>query len=295
MKKHSITFLAFFMVQVVFAQTEWAPVGAKWWVQLESGWTSLKFIVNYECTGSFDTLGHTYKIVHKKSFDGTENDLLFFQEGDKVYSSNAALQAVTLLFDYSKLAGEQFIMFQGQDTLTFYVDSVYVKNFSGDDINVQYGRTTNSGVELAEAYCEVYEGIGTNTGLWPEVPTDIISEMWYELVCYQKPDGRLYNMNPWLNVDCQALATPVNQAEAENTTLHISPNPASNEVLVEFQLPTRKAGSILVLDMLGKTIQQYNLPPAATRLKIDTLTSGIYFIVLKSEEQVFAIKKLIRM
>lgn len=294
MKKLFTIIAMLYFSQVVLGQVEWAPIGAKWWVSIQTDFPFTGFIDNYECTGILDTLGHHCKVVHYTSFDGVQQDLLFYQSGESVYAYDEYYQEFVMLYDYSKQAGESYDIIFGQDTSTFLVDSVTYGFFSGESVKVQHGRFTNPNAPFSEPYNRIYEGIGTYNGLWPSLPSELTVEIWYYLACYQKPDGTILSMNPVLNVDCQALSTPVSVAYLEDKGLHISPNPSTDEVLLEFQLPSGKGGRVLVMDELGRFVKEINLEMNIQSLHLNHLEAGFYFVILQSEEKVVAIQKLIR-
>ncbi|MBI5916260.1 MAG: T9SS type A sorting domain-containing protein [Bacteroidetes bacterium] len=287
----SIVFLL--ISNLAIGQTEWAPVGAKWWVLVESGWSEQKFINKYECTGTLDTLGHTCKVIHEILFDGLEKDYYSYQIGNKVFNYSELGEEFVLNFDYSIQAGEHYEIVAGQDTSIFYVDSVIFETFEGDDFKVQYGRLVIPSIQ-SESFNKIYEGVGTYTGPWELYDGASIAEVWYTLVCYQTPDGILYDMNPGLDVDCQELSTPVDFIPENKAGFSISPNPTSDPTILDYALPPGTSAEILVLDSYGRTIRQHSLHSPSGSLVLDDLLPGLYFIMLKSNGQVLHTEKLIR-
>lgn len=138
---------------------------------------------------------------------------------------NDTSELFMLIFDYAKQAGEQYDIVAGPETYNFLVDSVTTTTLSGDDIQVQHGRIPHPqdpNEPSLQARNKVYEGIGTEIGLWPEFPTLATFEVWYYLVCALKPDGKLYSLNPLLDVDCPALATSTHTVLSEEPSVYVS-------------------------------------------------------------------------
>ncbi|MBI1225218.1 MAG: T9SS type A sorting domain-containing protein [Bacteroidetes bacterium] len=293
MKNFGLVLLALFMAQTVGAQTEWAPVGAKWWELVQSDWAPTGFINYYECTGVLDTLGHNCKVIHKIGFDGIENDFYSYQMGSKVFIYSGIAEDFVPNFDYSLQVGEHLLLKAGLDSTFFYVDSIQVKVFENDQYNVQHGRLFITS-EQSETHCEVYEGIGTIYGPWQLNGFSPVAETWYSLACYQTPDGKLYSINDNLDVDCQALATPVIDLGIENSVIQPYPNPASTEFTIASSKLTAEPNNLFLFDATGKFVKLFKLADGqeVQTFPLENMPNGLYFWMLKDEQELIGSGKL---
>lgn len=67
--------------------------------------------------------------------------------------------------------------------------------------------------------------------------------------------------------------------------MKIYPNPADDEILIDYDLPSGENGMIVISDMYGKKVREFSfLDKASESLKVDVsaLVSGIYFVTLKT-------------
>ncbi|MDD3876255.1 MAG: peptide-N-glycosidase F-related protein [Bacteroidales bacterium] len=77
--------------------------------------------------------------------------------------------------------------------------------------------------------------------------------------------------------------------------LKIYPNPASNMVFIDFDLPARESGSIEVYDVLGHLVHSFLFTEKIAEnliLDVESFTSGVYIIILKTNNYSVS-KKLI--
>jgi Secretion system C-terminal sorting domain len=299
MKKLLTAMICFAALECSYGQNEFAPVGMKWWVLVQIGFDLQEFYDTYECTRTVDTLGHSCKVVHEVPFSGNERDLLFYQEGDKVFMYDDVNEQFMLIFDYAKLAGEQYDIVAGPETYTFMVDSVTTTTLAGDDIQVQHGRIPHPqdpNEPFLQAGNKVYEGIGTDIGLWPELPTLVTPEIWYYLVCALKPDGKLYNINSFLDVDCQALATSTNNPQSTSPAFSVYPNPAvDNKTLFISNVSFGHASAWSLHDQIGREVKRAVFPAGQQEieLNISDLPNGLYFWQLQSNGMMLGSGKLV--
>ncbi len=77
---------------------------------------------------------------------------------------------------------------------------------------------------------------------------------------------------------------------------NVYPNPVANFAFFNYTLNTKKKGAKIVIhDVLGSVIAEYDLPPYDSKIKISTneLNSGIYFYTLKVDNDNLITKKLV--
>jgi hypothetical protein len=89
----------------------------------------------------------------------------------------------------------------------------------------------------------------------------------------------------------------INEIDFAVSDMQLYPNPASGDVAITYTLSKRSDVRIEVLDLLGKQVQvveRENRIPGVhlTNLDISTISKGVYFVSLKTENGVVA-KRLI--
>ena len=90
--------------------------------------------------------------------------------------------------------------------------------------------------------------------------------------------------------------TGLNAYTKSESVLDMYPNPAINHVTVSYSKDVVDATSKLVIvDMLGATMQEMSLPIGSTKVEISTsnLKSGVYFYMINSDTKKSVAKKLV--
>lgn len=72
--------------------------------------------------------------------------------------------------------------------------------------------------------------------------------------------------------------------ESENQMFTIFPNPASQQITLEFQNPMQESSLCEIFDMMGKRINTYSLDQQESQIDISSLPSGIYLIQFKTSQ-----------
>ena len=103
----------------------------------------------------------------------------------------------------------------------------------------------------------------------------------------QASDGMLYGMTTQGGANNEGVlfkygigaTTGISQYSNLNTQISVSPNPASSSLQVS--LSGNSQGSTLVItDMLGKTVKQENIKTEKTIIDVSDLAEGVYNISL---------------
>lgn len=85
----------------------------------------------------------------------------------------------------------------------------------------------------------------------------------------------------------------VGVAEAETTNLTLSPNPASDQVLVKLENMASAGFSYQLMDALGERIMEGDTDQSQVRLDLGELSSGMYFLQVRIGENEYT-KKLVK-
>ncbi len=154
--------------------------------------------------------------------------------------------------------------------------------------------------------------LGGNTGC---MVIDISSEMTlhpgvFQIIVYTTskgtlditPNVKLQNKIDWYNivVDSSNVSSRIDhKISVDNNSLkllNVSPNPSSNELLIELYLPLNNFVEFNIIDISGKNVysKKANLVSGTNKelINLSDLNNGIYFIQVKSNNQM-AIHKII--
>jgi len=129
-----------------------------------------------------------------------------------------------------------------------------------------------------------------------ELPTpgEITVEAWDYLTCYETPEHKVYPIVTLTSVNCQQLATPVEDKLMESTSFNISPNPTSGPATLDYTLPPGTAANVQIFNSYGQLVQKHRLQNDTGALQIDGLRPGLYLVVLESGGVPVMTKKLVR-
>tara|TARA_B100000795_G_scaffold229428_1_gene186518 strand:+ start:6 stop:1019 length:1014 start_codon:yes stop_codon:yes gene_type:complete len=139
---------------------------------------------------------------------------------------------------------------------------------------------------------------GQNT-IWKQVAVREIGAVVIETLTYRAIDGLLVvgtHGNGIFQTNLTSandLLSGVNSLLVNNLDVNIYPNPVQNTVNIEFTLKTKNQVSILIYDELGKLVKrinkgQYKIGDNKIQLEIGNLKTGVYFVTLNIEGEVFA-------
>ncbi|MBK6643066.1 MAG: T9SS type A sorting domain-containing protein [Bacteroidetes bacterium] len=87
---------------------------------------------------------------------------------------------------------------------------------------------------------------------------------------------------------CPCLLTDVNEWSPPDFKFRVYPSPVTNGVLhIGYLLPQNESGMFEVVDVTGKVVFKYPLPPRSNEqsLKLPQLANGIYNCVITSDNQ----------
>ncbi|MEX2380445.1 MAG: T9SS type A sorting domain-containing protein [Vicingaceae bacterium] len=89
--------------------------------------------------------------------------------------------------------------------------------------------------------------------------------------------------------------TSTKEKQANEVSFNLYPNPASNQVMLDFDKGLNQNLSVEVKDILGKQIETVAVNSSAKKLQLDlsSYSKGIYFISVLDNQQIVKTKKLI--
>lgn len=286
------------------AQTEWAPIGAKWYNTYQSG--DIPGLVEY----------FTYESVKDTVVDGKDCrklEIYYFakdsepvywgmellhQDGEKIYTYHSS--DFHILYDFTLTVG---------DTLeSFILNSLYPSSLNPDNLPrrafyqvSETGDTLIDGVtlkfqklesiylpELSDDYSfwiggKVIERVGSLAMLLGEIdPRVEMPPWWGSLRCYV--DNEIsFKINPVMVCDTvfnyNAIPVPNN-----NIKVNLYPNPSSDEIILELQKSYNFV--IDIFDSMGRNwySKDYRHSDGCT-IPISRFSSGIYYFRVRIENE----------
>ena len=90
-----------------------------------------------------------------------------------------------------------------------------------------------------------------------------------------------------------SACTSIQETQLQNT-FQITPNPFNNELVLKLENYSDNDYDVVITDILGKTIQKEKINGSELVLKLDNLSSGIYYLSIYNHEKIIGNKKIIK-
>lgn len=294
MKKPILLFAVLvFFVTKNNAQTEWAPVGAKWVneaVRLEQG---LYFLISFESVKDTMVLGknckkilkivlcHSNGIVKPCNPEKELSVFFIYSENDKVYYSNG--DSFILMYDFSLKTGDTVSVYQQskyyEDTFTLNcytvikTDSIQIngKILKRQSVLPIDSFDPNDKYKFYHYAGYIIERIGNEFSLFGTFID--ATESWGPpyLKCYS--DSEISYQNPKYH-NCYGL-----EGVAENfkiDPIQLYPNPATDNINIISSI--RQNLTMQVYNAVGQCVMQIELNNLTNNIDISSLTKGIYIL-----------------
>ena len=183
---------------------------------------------------------------------------------------------------YDFVSGSEILQIENIDSI--FIDGEYLKRF-------HFSEPAASPYFLKEIWIE---GIGSVHGpLFPVEPTLFSSELpdSTNLSCYQVANAVLWHNSYY---ETCYVSNNLSIRDEDKDWIRIFPNPVNDVLNISLPENINGKATISILDILGKEIQKTSFA-AVSELSISTtsLASGIYFIKLKLDAEVY-VKKILR-
>jgi len=282
-----ILLLSILIPMLLSAQEEFAPIGAKWYVNAfidelgAGGYLEDYFLL--ESKGDTAIGEITYRQV---------GDYLFYQDGDQVYY--LLNDSLRLIYDFDVEAG---------DTVDFDMLRCF-DEFEGEwyPITFRVAEVTQEevqGISLKKVRCEyideeyyyggqdyIYmERLGSQRVLVEDfVECDLIGTAFEEwLRCYEDED-MLYKTPRFLfheGEDCDYRYITNTEENSELTGLSLFPNPTTNHWTLEWNYPDK--ARLQITDLQGRLLHEQEVQPGQQKISAQGLPPGVYLLQIRSE------------
>lgn len=312
MPKSRINFTVVLFLLISFsysaqAQSEWAPIGAKWSYQLYNMWNYIFTFTTF--TSLKDTLvsNKIYKKIeinalvndstnHKKT--SSKDYLLMYGENGKVYYSYK--DTFLLLYDFSLKAGDTLVIpklysdgFKDSLKTKYVIESVSNINISGKILKKQEIRLILDSVNGSDPhhyFCSRYqsgyiiENIGSEYYMFGE--NFMLEEIFSKLKCYN--DSELsYKISPGSNCDAFDGIVETNTF----TVLNLYPNPTFDHLTIDCKSSSKEI-DFEIINYFGQTILKSTFLHR-TVIDLSNFSKGLYFLKLKAGDS-FLLRKFVK-
>ena len=294
MKNLVLIFFFSIAFKSLYAQTNiFAPVGAKWWYSTQDF-----FPAEYPLTIDVysDTLieGKICSILTFSPNPNNVNDdrnIYLYQEEDIIYQYFINEAKFFKLYDFSLEAGQGYwcnvLDFdETLDSLFIEIESVETIEINGHDLKKQI---INSNGHY-DWFGDNIETIGNTQMI---IPVNGLMESFQgPLRCYEDIDFGLYSTGE--TITCDEILSGI--METEDFNFEMYPNPATNELIIEFLSKSAIAGyDVSIFDLTGKLLQENKLNSDNTNsINIKNLPSGLLLIKIKEDGSVVKFQKIIK-
>ena len=300
-----LLFLVFavFSAGLLKAQTEFAPIGATWYYSVadESGNT----LSSYEKYVSIaDTIinGKSCRVVASVS-----DTLIFYNENGKVY--NWFRDRFLLTYDFKAQTGDTVAVDfrankpDGFTTDTFYTVQCVVKVDELADNNLKHfeldmiPRDDLSGYHFGK-YSYV-ENIGYENEPICEL-TNLVSPGITIGTCYLRcyeDNLQKYTSDWWKtqNKDCDYKEAGSAVIERSGIGINILPNPVDKQLIVTFDYAENTVLELQVVSEQGIMVQKNLIQQCETIIDVSSLSSGLYYVSVFSNNELLFTEKIIKL
>ena len=295
-------YLMFFIISLIClytkAQKEWAPVGAKWYYSVNQTNNICSYI---ESVGDTIIEGKTCKILDIEycnyTFPRTRQYIC--QQGDSVFYYNK--QDFFLLYDFSAKVGDTITVFENEfncgfpfnlnpesdsctcNCLKYSITDIDSITVEGQFLKRQHINTVFSECNWRVGDEYIIEKLGNLNYFFGSPKTIIIHETSHigMLRCYQ--DQQIEYENPDWSFECDYDNIVGFRKTNMSRNITVYPNPVFDYLNIKSDIIIE---NIKIYTIVGHLIQNIDYQGNSFMIDLKHLNQGLYFIVLKSNNNI---------
>ena len=210
-----------------------------------------------------------------------------YQEGNEIYWYNKSEDEFTVLYDFGAVAGNEWEIKVGNETVLMHVDSVTFVNYEGGSYRKMMVVSDNDGVFSGEILC----GMGHTTSFFPENLTNKDYNV-EGIRCYWNEEELVLKFG---DEDCDWVYEQYHTDLDElvvNEKFRVYPNP-TNGIL--FIIPHNVDSSNIsseyrIINLMGQILMKGEINGKNQQIDVRLLPQGMYFITVGGSTQLFILE-----
>ena len=206
-----------------------------------------------------------------------------YQEGNVVYWYNKSEDDFTVLYDFGAVAGDEWEINVGDETVLMHVDSVAFVDHDGETYRKMMVVSDQDGVFSGDILC----GIGHTTSFFPENLTDKDYSV-EGIRCYWSNDELIQQ---WSDTDCDWVYEQYHASLEEPVAkegFRIYPNPTDGLFSVALGQGTpllQRAAAYRITNLMGQTLMEGQITVDNQPVDVSSLPQGMYFVTVGNSTQ----------
>jgi hypothetical protein len=208
-----------------------------------------------------------------------------YQEGNVVYWYNKSEDDFTVLYDFGAVAGDEWEINVGDETVLMHVDSVAFVDHDGETYRKMMVVSDQDGVFSGDILC----GIGHTTSFFPE---SLLNKNYRveSIRCYWNDEELIQQ---WSDADCDEVYeqyhTGLNESIYDQLLI-VYPNPTDGMIYI---VETCHGASLQgqneyrITNIMGQTLMTGRIDSDNQPIDVRSLQKGVYFITIGGVSSLF--------
>jgi hypothetical protein len=201
-----------------------------------------------------------------------------YQEGNVVYWYNKSEDDFTVLYDFGAVAGDEWEINVGDETVLMHVDSVAFVDHDGETYRKMMVVSDQDGVFSGDILC----GIGHTTSFFPE---SMLNKNYRVegIRCYWNGEKLIQQ---WSDADCDEVYEQYHTGIIEpihDQSLMVYPNPTDGMIIIS----GKQTGEYRITNIMGQTLMTGRIDSDNQPIDVRSLQKGVYFITIGGASSLF--------
>jgi hypothetical protein len=261
----------------------------KVWSELTDSWPSW-YTTFYKLQGDTIINSKVYKIVYH-SYDSLMtywSKTVFFIREDSNHKVYKFYNVERLIYDFSLLKGDSIDTGHTSGINHFYA---YVDSVDSVLVNGAYRKRIIFNSWYNESWIE---GIGSSMSPFDPFINNFAGDFYMKLICVTENDTLIYQNTLYNNCYIRGYSQIDEINSTSDAQIIISPNPIRTTASIKVTDNITFYRDFNIINCNGQTIKSGTLKDNAFSFSSNGLTSGLYFIIVKSDDKILSKKILIQ-
>ena len=260
-------------------------VGAEWYYEILNEDGSITY-QTLRCVGDTTINGERPKVIVKSNtlYDKDLNTVVtheyLFERNGVVYWWNKTLEEFTVLYDFSAIEGDEWVIKVGEESITMHVEEVENQIITGlpyKKMTVSDNNNIFSGT--------IVSNIGHLTSFFPEKLIEKSSKFDVEqLRCYWLYGNLVYKIG---NLDCDEIYinNHIGIDETTTETFSVYPNPTNGVITIvgTWRAASPQSMEYTITNICGQIVMKGTISSDNQQINVSELSCGMYFIKIEDK------------